>query len=102
MPRGSYYWRSKLDEDFSKYLKMTTPLIKTIDLGGGIAVDQSNPDAYNCHYYTFSKTDKSAITGTLASDGNPLWVVSINIKEANFIQVTSNVKVGDIVRYQAP
>lgn len=99
---ASYYWRSKLDEDFSIYLQLTTPLVKTIDLGGGMAVDQSNPDAYNCHYYTFSKTDKSAITETLASDGNPLWVVSINIKDANFIQVTSNVKVGDIVLYQAP
>lgn len=99
---ASYNWRIKLDEDFSKYLKLTTPLVKTTDLGGGIAVEQSNPDAFNCHYYTFSKTDKSAIRETLADQGNPLWVVGVDVKEANFFQVTSNVKVGDIVLYQVP
>jgi len=98
----TYNWRSKLDEGFADYLELTTPLVKNIDLGGGIAVEQSNPDAYNCHYYTFNKTDKSAIIETLADQGNPLWVVAVNVKDANFFQVTSTVKVGDIVLYQVP
>lgn len=56
-----------------------------------------NPDAFNCHYHTFSVADPSAIVATLALDGIPKWVTQVNL--VNWSYIKSNIKVGDIIMY---
>lgn len=96
---ASYYWRNLLANGYHDVLERTTPMFTIIE-GSDVDVLIPNENAYNCHYHTFISTDPSSITGTEAARGNPRWVTQINLK--NWTEVSSGIKVGDVVIYQAP